>query len=167
VLSLLFGKPCPVWPKRGRVSSLTGHRERKPDAGISRRGFCCKAWQLAGAAQIRPIADVVCASPCGLTATSHGQVQSALLLTFHFSHSNNIYKQYALYIQKVSQKLKTWEWTVSKKDGKSSRKDSQLVLRLDKAERDAFVELCKELDTSAAREIRAFIRRFMKDNADQ
>ena len=67
----------------------------------------------------------------------------------------------------MSQKLKTWEWTVSKKDGKSSRKDSQLVLRLDKAERDAFVELCKELDTSAAREIRAFIRRFMKDNADQ
>lgn len=56
---------------------------------------------------------------------------------------------------------------MSKKDGKPSRKDSQLVLRLDKAERDAFVELCKELDTSAAREIRAFIRRFMKDNADQ
>ena len=55
---------------------------------------------------------------------------------------------------------------VSKKDGKSRKKDSQLVLRLDKSERDAFVDLCKELDTSAAREIRGFIRRFMKDNAN-
>lgn len=44
------------------------------------------------------------------------------------------------------------------------KKDSQLVLRLDKQERDAFVELCKDLDTSAAREIRAFIRQFMKRN---
>jgi hypothetical protein len=52
---------------------------------------------------------------------------------------------------------------VSKKDSKpSNRKDSQLVLRLDKKERDAFVDLCKDLDTSAAREIRAFIRDFMK-----
>ncbi len=54
---------------------------------------------------------------------------------------------------------------VSKKDRKTSKKDSQLVLRLDKAERDAFVDLCKSLDTSAAREIRAFIRKFMKENA--
>lgn len=47
---------------------------------------------------------------------------------------------------------------------KGTKKDSQLVLRLDKEERDAFVQLCKDLDTSAAREIRAFIRRFMKEN---
>lgn len=54
---------------------------------------------------------------------------------------------------------------MSKKDGKAgNKKNSQLVLRLDKDERDAFVELCKELDTSAAREIRRFIRGFMKDN---
>ncbi len=45
-----------------------------------------------------------------------------------------------------------------------SKKDSQLILRLDKKERDAFVDLCKELDTSAAREIRGFIRKFMKKN---
>jgi hypothetical protein len=56
---------------------------------------------------------------------------------------------------------------VSKKESKgSSKKNSQLVLRLDKAERDAFVELCKELDTSAARESRRFIRRFMKEHRD-
>lgn len=54
---------------------------------------------------------------------------------------------------------------VSKKDQKASRKkNSQLVLRLDKDERDAFVDLCKDLDTSAAREIRGFIRDFMRKN---
>ena len=54
------------------------------------------------------------------------------------------------------------------KDGKKkkSKKDSQLILRLDKAERDAFVDLCKDMDTSAAREIRRFIRQFLKENAD-
>ncbi|MDF1719019.1 MAG: hypothetical protein P1U75_20495 [Antarcticimicrobium sp.] len=56
---------------------------------------------------------------------------------------------------------------MSKKESKpSSKKNSQLVLRLDKEERDAFVELCKEMDTSAAREIRRFIREFMKENAE-
>ncbi|ARE41055.1 hypothetical protein RGUI_2914 [Rhodovulum sp. P5] len=50
---------------------------------------------------------------------------------------------------------------------KSGKKDSQLVLRLDKDERDDFVRLCKELDTSAAREIRAFIRKFMKENGNK
>ena len=46
----------------------------------------------------------------------------------------------------------------------SGNKDAQLILRLDKAERDEFVALCKELDTTAAREIRHFIRKFMKKN---
>ncbi|WP_164744595.1 hypothetical protein [Nioella ostreopsis] len=48
---------------------------------------------------------------------------------------------------------------------KDKKKDSQLILRLDKDERDEFVALCKEMDTSAAREIRHFIRRFIKDNS--
>jgi len=56
---------------------------------------------------------------------------------------------------------------VNKKDDrkdrkKSGKKDSQLILRLDKQERDAFVSMCKEMDTSAAREIRAFIRGFIE-----
>ncbi|RBW56311.1 hypothetical protein DS906_12780 [Ruegeria sp. A3M17] len=56
---------------------------------------------------------------------------------------------------------------VRTKDGKiSTKKNSQLVLRLDKDERDEFVQLCKELDTSAAREIRRFIRGFMKEHAE-
>jgi hypothetical protein len=48
------------------------------------------------------------------------------------------------------------------KANKKNHKDSQLVMRLPKDERDAFVSLCKDLDTSAAREIRKFIRTFLK-----
>lgn len=54
---------------------------------------------------------------------------------------------------------------MSKKEEKKSRKkDAQLILRLDKEQRDTFVELCKDLDTSAAREIRRFIKGFIKEN---
>ena len=48
---------------------------------------------------------------------------------------------------------------------KSNKKDSQLVLRLNQRERDDFVQLCNEQDTSAAREIRRFIRRYLKENS--
>lgn len=53
-----------------------------------------------------------------------------------------------------------------KDDKKAGKKDSQLILRLDKDERDAFIKLCKRLDTSAAREIRGFIRSFLKEHRD-
>lgn len=53
---------------------------------------------------------------------------------------------------------------MGKGDKKSGKKDSQLILRLDKADRDAFVQLCKDMDTSAAREVRRFIRDFLKEN---
>ena len=43
---------------------------------------------------------------------------------------------------------------------KKDRKDSQLVIRINKTDRDAFLDLCDALDTSAAREIRRFIREF-------
>ncbi len=52
-----------------------------------------------------------------------------------------------------------------KTEGKDKKKGSQLVLRLDKAERDAFVSLCERLDTSAAREIRRFMREFVSANS--
>ena len=53
-----------------------------------------------------------------------------------------------------------------KSKNKAKNKDSQLVIRINKKERDEFVSLCDELDTSAAREIRRFIRDFIneKDN---
>lgn len=54
-----------------------------------------------------------------------------------------------------------------KKKKKPGKKDSQLVLRINGEERDAFVQLCEELDTSAAREIRRFIRLFLKEHLDE
>ena len=44
---------------------------------------------------------------------------------------------------------------------KSSKKDSQLVIRVRAEEREAFVELCDKMDTSASREIRGFMKRFV------
>ncbi|SEM27156.1 hypothetical protein SAMN05443999_1183 [Roseovarius azorensis] len=46
------------------------------------------------------------------------------------------------------------------------RKDGQLVIRIKKAERHEFIDLCDVLDTSAAREIRKFIRDFILSHAD-
>ena len=51
-----------------------------------------------------------------------------------------------------------------KKKKKKKKKDSQLIIRLQKEVRDEFVELCDELDTSAAREIRRFIGEFLSEN---
>ncbi|MBS4012023.1 MAG: hypothetical protein KGZ72_14865 [Roseovarius sp.] len=50
---------------------------------------------------------------------------------------------------------------------KKDRKDSQLILRINSKERDDFIALCEALDTSAAREIRAFIRDFVKSHETQ
>jgi hypothetical protein len=48
------------------------------------------------------------------------------------------------------------------------KKDAQLVLRLPKENRDRFVDACQDLDTTAAREIRRFIKGFLKryDNGE-
>lgn len=48
---------------------------------------------------------------------------------------------------------------------KPNKKDSQLVIRINRKHRDAFIELCEDLDTSAAREIRGFIQEFLKNHA--
>ena len=53
-----------------------------------------------------------------------------------------------------------WQDVVGKKPKK--KKDAQLVLRLQKETRDRFVDACQELDTTAAREVRRFIKRFLK-----
>ncbi|MBU2875676.1 hypothetical protein [Marinobacter salexigens] len=45
---------------------------------------------------------------------------------------------------------------------KTNKKDSQLLIRISGTEREQFLELCEQLDTSAAREIRQFIRGFVK-----
>ena len=48
------------------------------------------------------------------------------------------------------------------KKKKKSKKDAQLILRLDRELRDQFVDACQDLDTTAAREIRRFIKRFIR-----
>ena len=45
---------------------------------------------------------------------------------------------------------------------KKKKKDGQLIIRIDKKDRDAFIQLCDDLDTSAAREIRRFIKGFVE-----
>lgn len=52
----------------------------------------------------------------------------------------------------------------SKTVKKAGKKDSQLIIRINGEERDRFVSLCDELDTSAAREVRRFIRSFLKEH---
>jgi len=51
-----------------------------------------------------------------------------------------------------------------KESKKKSLKNSQLIIRISTSDRERFVFLCDELDTSAAREIRRFIRDFLKEN---
>ena len=55
----------------------------------------------------------------------------------------------------------------NKPNGKAKGKGSQFVIRIDKSEREAFVSLCEKLDTSAARELRRFMRGFVAAHANQ
>ncbi|MEX2365333.1 MAG: hypothetical protein WD601_01920 [Pseudohongiellaceae bacterium] len=55
----------------------------------------------------------------------------------------------------------------TKRKKKSKKKDSQLVVRINRDERDSFIDICDELDTSAAREVRGFIRDFLKKNPSE
>ncbi|BFM05415.1 hypothetical protein [Halioxenophilus aromaticivorans] len=50
------------------------------------------------------------------------------------------------------------------KKHKAKKKDSQLIIRINTEEREQFINLCEHLDTSAAREIRHFIRGFIKEH---
>lgn len=47
---------------------------------------------------------------------------------------------------------------------KPKKKDSQLIIRINGLERAEFVDLCEELDTSAAREVRRFIRQYIAEH---
>ncbi len=50
---------------------------------------------------------------------------------------------------------------------KKNKKDSQLVIRLNRELRDRFVDLCDELDTSAARELRGFMKEFVRKHDEK
>lgn len=53
-----------------------------------------------------------------------------------------------------------------RKARKKVKKDSQLVIRVTREERERFIAACDELDTSAAREIRRFIKSFLKEHEE-
>jgi len=54
----------------------------------------------------------------------------------------------------------------NKNEKKSKKKDSQLLIRVNGQERDRFVQICEEIDSSAAREIRLFMRKFIAEYED-
>jgi len=58
-----------------------------------------------------------------------------------------------------------WTRKVADKEKKknANKKDSQLIIRINRKDRDRFVACCEERDTSAAREIRRFIRGYLDD----
>lgn len=53
-----------------------------------------------------------------------------------------------------------------KKKDKKKPKDSQLIIRINRVDRDRFLDICDEMDTTAAREIRRFIRKFVKKSSE-
>ncbi|WP_295894532.1 hypothetical protein [uncultured Vibrio sp.] len=55
----------------------------------------------------------------------------------------------------------------SKTKNPSNKKDSQLVIRINSEQRDEFVALCDDIDTSAAREIRRFIKQFIEEHKSE
>lgn len=56
--------------------------------------------------------------------------------------------------------------TKQKEKAKSkAKKSSQLVLRVEKHEKDAFIAACEALDSSAGKEIRRFMREFLAERS--
>ena len=54
------------------------------------------------------------------------------------------------------------------KSRKKNKKEAQIVIRLERDIRDRFVAACQELDTSASREVRRFMKQFLRryDNGE-
>ena len=47
------------------------------------------------------------------------------------------------------------------------KKDDNLLVKINKEDKKEFIALCKELDTSASREVRHFIKKFIQENQKQ
>lgn len=46
-----------------------------------------------------------------------------------------------------------------------SEKNDQLLVKINKEDKKEFIKICKGLDTSASREVRHFIKKFIKENS--
>ena len=44
------------------------------------------------------------------------------------------------------------------------KKDDNLLVKINKEEKKAFIKMCKEEDTSASREVRRFIKDYIKEH---
>lgn len=51
---------------------------------------------------------------------------------------------------------------VVSKDKKKKKNKAQLVIRLDEELRSDFIDACQQMDTSASREIRRFMKKYLK-----
>jgi hypothetical protein len=49
----------------------------------------------------------------------------------------------------------------NKKQKSGQEEEVKLVIRIEAGLRDAFIEACQDLDTTASREVRRFIREFL------
>lgn len=47
------------------------------------------------------------------------------------------------------------------------KKDDTLIVKMNKEQKKAFIDLCKENDTSASREIRHFIKNFLESKDEK
>ncbi|MGB0343416.1 MAG: hypothetical protein ACPGGG_08275 [Parvibaculales bacterium] len=47
-----------------------------------------------------------------------------------------------------------------------SKKDSTLLIKINKQEKKEFIRLCEQDDTTASREIRRFIKRFIREQGN-
>lgn len=56
---------------------------------------------------------------------------------------------------------------MSENKNKKKKKNSQMIVRINNEERAQFIALCDSLDTSAAREVRRFIREFIKEHNEK
>lgn len=45
-----------------------------------------------------------------------------------------------------------------------TEKNDQLLVKINKEDKKEFIKVCKALDTSASREVRHFIKKFIRDN---
>ena len=46
------------------------------------------------------------------------------------------------------------------------KKDDTLIIKINKEQKKEFIQICKDDDTSASREIRNFIKNFIKERAE-
>lgn len=47
------------------------------------------------------------------------------------------------------------------------KKDDTLIIKINKEQKKEFIQLCKDVDTSASRELRHFIKNFIEEHAQK